>query len=109
MNINGKLNSILLFLTFPSSSSSRLLTRSVSLKPPTTSLPPREDGEQILMDIESYRQVMKDVMVVKTILHQLDRLLKHSDGANMTVNNIESTAKDLVDVFLLGFHDWFIS
>jgi hypothetical protein len=39
------------------------------------------------MDIESYRQVMKDVMVVKTILHQLDRLLKHSDGANMTVND----------------------
>jgi hypothetical protein len=40
------------------------------------------------MDIESYRQVMKDVMVVKTILHQLDRLLKHSDGANMTVNKL---------------------
>ena len=37
------------------------------------------------MDIESYRQLMKDVMIVKTILHQLDRLLKHSDGANMTV------------------------
>lgn len=37
------------------------------------------------MDIESYRQVMKDVMIVKTVLHQLDRLLKHSDGANMTV------------------------
>jgi hypothetical protein len=63
----------------------KLLTRSVSLKPPPASLPPREDGEQITMDIESYRQVMKDVMVVKTILHQLDRLLKHSDGANMTV------------------------
>lgn len=92
MNINGRLNSIFLFLTFPSSSS-RLLTRSVSLKPPTTSLPPREDGEQILMDIESYRQVMKDVMVVKTILHQLDRLLKHSDGANMTVKDTESTPR----------------
>jgi len=37
------------------------------------------------MDIEAYRQVMKDVMVVKTVLHQLDRLLKHSDGSNMTV------------------------
>lgn len=78
------------FIYSLSLSSSRLLTRSVSLKPPATSLPPREDGEQILMDIESYRQVMKDVMVVKTILHQLDRLLKHSDGANMTVKNIES-------------------
>jgi hypothetical protein len=40
------------------------------------------------MDIESYRQVMKDVMIVKTILHQLDRLLKHSDGADMTVSFI---------------------
>ena len=39
------------------------------------------------MDIESYRQVMKDVMVVKTILHQLDRLLKHSDGADLTVSS----------------------
>jgi hypothetical protein len=67
--------------------SSRLVTRSVSLKPPPTSLPPREDAEQITMDVESYRQVMKDVMVVKTILHQLDRLLKHSDGTNMTVKN----------------------
>jgi hypothetical protein len=47
-----------------------------------------EDAEQISMDIESYRQVMKDVMIVKTILHQLDRLLKHSDGANMTVSLI---------------------
>ncbi len=65
----------------------KLITRSVSLKPPTSYLPPLEDAEQITMDIESYRQVMKDVMVVKTILHQLDRLLKHSDGANMTVND----------------------
>ena len=38
------------------------------------------------MDVEAYRQVMKDMMVVKTILHQLDRLLKQSDGANMTVS-----------------------
>jgi len=51
-------------------------------------LPPLEDAEQITMDIESYRQVMKDVMIVKTVLHQLDRLLKHSDGANMTVSFI---------------------
>ncbi|CAF5107418.1 unnamed protein product, partial [Rotaria sp. Silwood1] len=43
-----------------------------------------EDVEQITMDIESYRQVMKDVMIMKTILHQLDRLLKHSNGINMT-------------------------
>ena len=64
----------------------RLLTRSISLKPPANLLPPREDAEQITMDIESYRQVMKDVMIVKTILHQLDRLLKNSDGTNMTVN-----------------------
>lgn len=64
----------------------RLNTRSVSLKPPTTYLPPLEDAEQITMDIESYRQVMKDVMIVKTVLHQLDRLLKHSDGATMTVS-----------------------
>ncbi|CAF2400429.1 unnamed protein product [Rotaria sp. Silwood2] len=68
----------------------RLMTRSVSLKPPPTYLPPLEDAEQITMDIESYRQVMKDVMVVKTILHQLDRLLKHSDGANMTDSMIGS-------------------
>lgn len=60
-------------------------TRSVSLKAPTSYLPPLDDAEQITMDIESYRQVMKDVMIVKTVLHQLDRLLKHSDGANMTV------------------------
>ncbi|CAF1487033.1 unnamed protein product, partial [Adineta steineri] len=40
--------------------------------------------------VESYRQVMKDVMVVKTVLHQLDRLLKHSDGANMTDSMIGS-------------------
>jgi hypothetical protein len=64
----------------------KFLTRSVSLKPPTSYLPPLEDAEQITMDIESYRQVMKDVMIVKTVLHQLDRLLKHSDGANMTVS-----------------------
>lgn len=62
------------------------MSRSVSLKPPASYLPPLEDAEQMTMDIESYRQVMKDVMVVKTILHQLDRLLKHSDGANMTVS-----------------------
>ncbi|CAF3425567.1 unnamed protein product [Rotaria socialis] len=68
----------------------RLMTRSVSLKPPPSYLPPLEDAEQISMDIESYRQVMKDVMVVKTILHQLDRLLKHSDGANMTDSMIGS-------------------
>ncbi|CAF3232760.1 unnamed protein product [Rotaria socialis] len=68
----------------------RLLARSVSLKPPATSLPPREDGEQIIMDIEAYRQVMKDVTVVKTIFHQLDRLLKHSDGTNMTDSMIGS-------------------
>ncbi|UJR09977.1 hypothetical protein I4U23_014201 [Adineta vaga] len=73
------------------------LTRSISLKPPSTALPPREDAEQITMDIESYRQVMKDVMVVKTILHQLDRLLKHSDGANMT------------DSMIGSFHDSMIS
>ncbi|CAF0905484.1 unnamed protein product [Adineta ricciae] len=73
------------------------LTRSISLKPPSTTLPPREDAEQITMDIESYRQVMKDVMVVKTILHQLDRLLKHSDGANMT------------DSMIGSFHDSMIS
>jgi hypothetical protein len=58
------------------------------LKPPRTSLPPLEDAEQITMDVESYRQIMKDVMVVKTVLRQLDRLLKHSDGANMTVSFI---------------------
>jgi hypothetical protein len=57
------------------------------LKPPPNYLPPLDDAELIGMDIESYRQVMKDVMVVKTILHQLDRLLKHSDGANMTVSS----------------------
>ncbi|CAF3591721.1 unnamed protein product [Adineta steineri] len=74
----------------------RLLTRSVSLKPPPTSLPPREDAEQITMDIESYRQVMKDVMVVKTILHQLDRLLKHSDGANMTDSMIGSFHESMI-------------
>ncbi|CAM4748288.1 unnamed protein product [Rotaria magnacalcarata] len=68
----------------------RLMARSVSLKPPSSYLPPLEDAEQISMDIESYRQVMKDVMVVKTILHQLDRLLKHSDGANMTDSMIGS-------------------
>ncbi|CAF1428890.1 unnamed protein product, partial [Adineta ricciae] len=62
----------------------RIPTRSFSLKPPPSYLPPLEDAEQITMDVESYRQVMKDVMVVKTVLHQLDRLLKHSDGANMT-------------------------
>jgi hypothetical protein len=64
------------------------MSRSVSLKPPPNYLPPLEDAEQITMDIESYRQVMKDVTIVKTILHQLDRLLKHSDGANMTVSFI---------------------
>ncbi|CAF3960343.1 unnamed protein product [Rotaria sordida] len=68
----------------------RLMTRSVSLKPPSSYLPRLEDAEQITMDIESYRQVMKDVMVVKTILHQLDRLLKHSDGANMTDSMVGS-------------------
>ena len=72
------------------------MTRSVSLKPPLTSLPPREDAEQITMDIESYRQVMKDVMVVKTILHQLDRLLKHSDGANMTDSMIGSFHENMI-------------
>lgn len=56
------------------------------MKPPSNYLPPLEDAEQITMDVESYRQVMKDVMVVKTILHQLDRLLKSSDGSTMTVN-----------------------
>ena len=57
------------------------------MKPPSNYLPPLEDSEQITMDIESYRQVMKDVMVVKTILHQLDRVLKHSDGGGtMTVS-----------------------
>jgi len=68
----------------------KTMARSVSLKPPSSYLPPLEDAEQITMDIESYRQVMKDVMVVKTILHQLDRLLKHSDGANMTDSMIGS-------------------
>jgi len=63
----------------------KFAARSVSLKAPTGYLPPLDDAEQITMDIESYRQVMKDVMIVKTVLHQLDRLLKHSDGANMTV------------------------
>ncbi|UJR36114.1 hypothetical protein I4U23_028849 [Adineta vaga] len=66
----------------------RLPARSFSLKPPLNYLPPLEDAEQITMDVESYRQVMKDVMVVKTVLHQLDRLLKQSDGANMTVRLI---------------------
>jgi hypothetical protein len=62
------------------------------------------------MDIESYRQVMKDVMIVKTILHQLDRLLKHSDGANMTVSFIEIKLKKKKKSFLfIGFNDWFIS
>lgn len=67
------------------------VARSVSLKPPTSYLPPLDDAEQITMDIESYRQVMKDVMIVKTVLHQLDRLLKHSDGANMTVSVLIET------------------
>jgi hypothetical protein len=49
------------------------------------------------MDIESYRQVMKDVMVVKTILHQLDRLLKHSDGANMTDSMIGSFHESMIN------------
>lgn len=74
----------------------RLLSRSVSLKPPASSLPPREDAEQIIMDIESYRQVMKDVMVVKTVLHQLDRLLKHSDGTNMTDSMIGSFHESMI-------------
>ncbi|CAF1580420.1 unnamed protein product [Rotaria sp. Silwood1] len=74
----------------------RLQTRSLSLKPPTTTLPPREDAEQIIMDIESYRQVMKDVTVVKTILHQLDRLLKHSDGTNMTDSMIGSFHESMI-------------
>ncbi|CAF1179013.1 unnamed protein product [Rotaria sordida] len=73
----------------------RLLTRSLTLKPPTP-LPPREDAEQIIMDIESYRQVMKDVTVVKTILHQLDRLLKHSDGTNMTDSMIGSFHESMI-------------
>lgn len=73
----------------------RSLTRCVSLKPPLTALPPLEDGEQLAMDIESYRQVMKDVMVVKTILHQLDRLLKQSDGTNMTVSDSHKLTKDV--------------
>ncbi|CAF2097578.1 unnamed protein product [Rotaria magnacalcarata] len=74
----------------------KLLARSVSLKPPATSLPPREDGEQIIMDIESYRQVMKDVTIVKTIFHQLDRLLKHSDGTNMTDSMIGSFHETMI-------------
>ena len=85
MKIIGKINECCFLVCMIYHIFRRLLTRSVSLKPPPTSLPPREDGEQITMNIESYRQVMKDVMVVKTVLHQLDRLLKHSDGANMTV------------------------
>lgn len=60
------------------------------MKPPSNYLPPLEDGEIISMDIESYRQVMKDVTVVKTILHQLDRLLKNSDGSIMTVCSLHS-------------------
>ncbi len=64
------------------------------------------------MDIESYRQVMKDVTVVKTILHQLDRLLKHSDGADMTVSFIGikfEKKKKKKSFCLIGFNDWFIS
>ena len=53
------------------------------------------------MDIESYRQVMKDVMIVKTVLHQLDRLLKHSDGANMTVSVDSHTIFEKPVYFLL--------
>jgi hypothetical protein len=57
------------------------------MKPSGTILPPLDDAEQFTMDIESYRQVIKDVMVVKTILRQLDRLLKQSDGTTMTVSS----------------------
>jgi len=53
------------------------------------------------MDIESYRQVMKDVMVVKTILHQLDRLLKHSDGANMTVTSYFFNLKKIYFIYYI--------
>ncbi len=81
----------------------KLITRSVSLKPPTSYLPPLEDAEQITMDIESYRQVMKDVMIVKTVLHQLDRLLKHSDGANMTVS-VYSKRQYRKYLFIIGFN-----
>jgi hypothetical protein len=87
----------------------RLMSRSVSLKPPPSYLPPLEDAEQITMDIESYRQVMKDVMVVKTVLHQLDRLLKHSDGANMTVSFIRMKFKKIRTWVFVGFNDGFIS
>ncbi|CAF2310159.1 unnamed protein product [Rotaria sp. Silwood2] len=73
-----------------------MLTRSVSLKPSLTSLSLREDAEQITMDIESYRQVMKDIMIVKTILHQLDRLLKHSNGNNMTDSMIDSFHESMI-------------
>lgn len=88
------------------------MSRSVSLKPPLNHLPPLDDAEQITMDIESYRQVMKDVMVVKTVLHQLDRLLKHSDGANMTVSSscsLRTCRRRYSSSSLIGFHDWFIS
>ena len=108
MNIIGMITRYPLSIFILHSSSRRLLTRSVSLKPPPTSLPPREDAEQITMDIESYRQVMKDVMVVKTVLHQLDRLLKHSDGANMTVKFCD-LIKTLVIFITLGFNGWFLS
>ena len=73
--------------------SKKFLTRSVSLKPPSTALPPLDDAEQISMDVESYRQVMKDMMVVKTMLHQLDRLLKQSDGTNMTVRGTIASSR----------------
>ncbi|CAF2621956.1 unnamed protein product [Rotaria sp. Silwood2] len=73
-----------------------MLTCSVSLKLPPTSLLSREDAEQITMDIESYRQIMKDVMSMKTILHQLDRLLKHSNGNNMTDSMIGSFHESMI-------------
>ncbi|CAF4757413.1 unnamed protein product, partial [Rotaria sp. Silwood2] len=63
---------------------------------PPTSLLSREDAEQITMDIESYRQIMKDVMSMKTILHQLDRLLKHSNGNNMTDSMIGSFHESMI-------------
>ena len=44
-----------------------------------------DDSDHFTLDVESYRQVMKDVMVVKTLLHQLDRLLKQTDGNPLTV------------------------
>lgn len=77
----------------------------MSIKTPSKS----EDIDYFTIDIESYRQVMKDVMVVKTLLHQLDRLLKQSDSNSLTVSPRPRQHFSLSLRHLSGFDDRIVS